>query len=212
MDMLDFTEYTKMLIGIVAIINPIGVIPIFMSLTSQMTQVERDQVANTTPWAVCIILFVALLSGELILAFFGISFSSFRVAGGILILIMALSMMSGQTSAVKQTKEEQKESEQKESISVVPLAIPLLAGPGAISTIILYSYKGDGVMHQMSVGLIILLVSLLLWFCFKSVRYISKYLSQTGVNIFTRIMGLILAPVAVEFLVNGLKGLFPALA
>ncbi len=210
--MLDYTEYTKMLIGMIAIINPIGTIPIFMSLTSHMDHAERDHVAKMAPPSVFIILVVSMLIGEFILDFFGITISSFRVAGGILIMLMAMAMMNGKTSQIKQTKAEQKESEKKESITVVPLAIPLLAGPGAISTIILYTHKGEGFLHFLLVGLILLIVSAILYLCFRSVRYISKYLSQTGVNVFTRIMGLILAAVAIEFLANGLKGLFPVLA
>ena len=210
--MLDFTEYTKMLIGLIAIINPIGAIPIFMSLTSHMPVLEREQVAKTAPIAVCLILLIAMVLGEMILGFFGITISSFRVAGGILILFMAMAMMNGKTSLAKQTPEEAEESEHKDSITVVPLAIPLLAGPGAISTIILYAHKGDGIAHLLVISVIIFILSAILFACFKSVRYIGKYLSNTGVNVFTRIMGLILAAVAIEFLANGLKGLFPALA
>jgi multiple antibiotic resistance protein len=125
---------------------------------------------------------------------------------------MAISMMHAKTSGAKRTVEEVEESESKESIAVVPLAIPLLAGPGAISTVILYAHKSSGLLHYFLVGLVIVTTTLILFLAFKSVSYISKSISQTGINIFTRIMGLILASIAIEFIANGVKGLFPTLA
>jgi len=162
-------------------------------------------------YAVFVILMSSLIIGDWILNFFGITISSFRVAGGILILLMAISMMHAKTSEFSRTEEEAEESETMDSIAVVPLAIPLLAGPGAISTIILYAHKASGLAHYLLVGLVIFATCILLFLAFKSVPYISKYLSQTSINVFTRIMGLILAAISIEFLANGLKGLFPAL-
>jgi len=209
--MLEYTEYTKMLIGLIAIVNPIGAIPIFISLTSDLETTKRDAISRTVVYSVLIILLLSLVLGEWILNFFGITTSSFRVAGGILILLMAISMMHAKTSGTKRTLEEVKESENKDSIAVVPLAIPLLAGPGAISTVILYTHKSAGLLHYCLVGLVILATTIILFIAFKSVPYISKYMSQTGINVFTRIMGLILAAIAIEFIANGVKGLFPAL-
>jgi len=206
--MLEYTEYTKMLIGLIAIVNPIGAIPIYISLTSNIKQTEESNITRTTVFAVFLILMSSLLIGESILTFFGITISSFRVAGGILILLMAISMMHAKTSETMRTKEEAKESEEMDSISVVPLAIPLLAGPGAISTIILDAHKATGIGHYLLIGLIIFATCGVLFLAFKSVPYISKYISQTGVNVFTRIMGLILAAISIEFIANGIKGLF----
>jgi MarC family membrane protein len=210
--MLEFTEYTKMLIGLLAIVNPIGAIPIFISLTSHLDISERRTISKVVVYSVLAILLLSLFLGELILSFFGITISSFRVAGGLLILLMAISMMHARTSGVKHTAEEAEEGEKRDSIAVVPLATPLLAGPGAISTVILYAHKGTGLLHYLIVGLVILVTSLLLFIVFKFVPYISKYMSQTGINVFTRIMGLILAAIAVEFIASGIKGLFPGLA
>lgn len=209
--MLEYTEYTKMLIGLIAIVNPIGVVPIFISLTPGLRQSERDAISVTATYSVFIILLFSLAVGEMILNFFGITISSFRVAGGILILLMAISMMHAKTNGIKRTVEEEAESENLDSIAVVPLAIPLLAGPGAISTVILYAHKASGLQHYLLIGLVILAVSVILYLVFKSIPYISKYLSQTAVNVFARIMGLILAAIAIEFIANGIKGLFPNL-
>jgi multiple antibiotic resistance protein len=98
------------------------------------------------------------------------------------------------------------------SIAVVPLAIPLLAGPGAISTVILYAHREASLLHYALVALVIVLVCALLYLAFRSVKYISQILSQTAVNVFARIMGLILAAIAIEIIANGVKGLFPDLA
>ena len=205
--MIEYTEYTKMLIGLIAIVNPIGAVPIFISLTTGL-----DDIYRTTTWAVFLILMAALILGEAILDFFGITISSFRVAGGILILLMAISMMHARTTGVKRTDEEAEESTHMNSIAVVPLAIPLLAGPGAISTVILYAHRDASLLHYSLVALVILLVCVLLYLAFRSVKYISQYLSQTAVNVFARIMGLILAAIAIEIIANGVKGLFPNLA
>jgi multiple antibiotic resistance protein len=210
--MLAYTEYTKMLIGLIAIVNPIGALPIFITLTSHLDMTERRAVSSLAVYSVLAILLLSLFLGEAILNFFGITIGSFRVAGGLLILLMAISMMHAKTSGVKHTAEEAKEGEKRESIAVVPLATPLLAGPGAISTVILYAHKGTGLLHYLLVGLVIFLTSLLLYIVFKSVPYISKYISQTGINVFTRIMGLILAAISIEFIASGIKGLFPALS
>lgn len=209
--MLEYSEYFKMLIGLIAIINPIGAIPIFLSITSDYNTSEKRMIAVTATTSVLIILLVSLYSGELILDFFGISINSFRVAGGLLILLMAIAMLHAKTSHTKQTSEELDEVNNKKSIAIVPLAIPLLAGPGAISTVILYAHKGSGLWHYSIITTFIVIICLFILAIFWLLPYISKYISKTGTNIFTRIMGLILAAIAIEFIANGLKGLFPVL-
>jgi len=125
--------------------------------------------------------------------------------------LMAIAMLQARVSPISQTAEEAREGESKESVAVVPLAMPLLAGPGAISTVILYAHKNPGVSHYVAMSVDILIVGFLLWVVLQLVPWISRHVSQTGINIFTRIMGLILAAIAVEFIASGLKGLFPAL-
>ena len=210
--MLEYTEYTKFLIGLLAIVNPLGAVPIFVALTSGAAVAERKKISKIVVTSVLIILFVALLLGDWLLQFFGITIHSFSVGGGILILIMAISMLQARLSPFVQTPEEAREGESKDSVAVVPLAMPLLAGPGAISTIILYAHKHNGVSHYAIMAVDILIVGFLLWVVLQLVPWISRHVSQTGINIFTRIMGLILAAIAIEFIASGLKGLFPALS
>lgn len=210
--MLHLTDYIKIFISMIAIVNPIGVMPIFLEVIADMKDTMRYKIINVVAITVCFILLVSLFFGEFILGFFGISVHSFRVGSGILIMLMAISMMHAKISPISQTQEEADESHDKESVAVVPLSIPLLAGPGAISTIIIDAHRGTGVAHYGIIALEIGLLSVTLWIVLRMSPFISRHISATGINIFTRIMGLILAAIAVEFIANGLKGLFPGLA
>jgi len=210
--MLHLPDYIKIFVSLIAIVNPIGAMPIFIDLIAGMKESMRYRIINTVAITVCFILLISLFFGEFILEFFGISVHSFRVGSGILIMLMAISMMHAKISPITQTKEEADESHDKESVAVVPLSIPLLAGPGAISTVIIDAHRGSGIGHYAVIAVEIGLLSLTLWVVLRLSPFISKHISATGVNIFTRIMGLILAAIAVEFIANGLKGLFPSLA
>lgn len=210
--MLNYAEYVKLFIGLLAIINPLGVVPIFISMTIDQNNAQRKKTVNMVAFAVIIILLVSLFFGELLLDFFGISIASFRVGGGILILLMAIAMLHAKTSLLKQTEEEADESIEKDSVAIVPLAMPLLAGPGAISTVILAAHKSSGIAHYMIIALGIVLLGLVVWGVLRLSPWIAARMGATGINIFTRIMGLILAAIAVEFIASGLQGLFPILA
>jgi multiple antibiotic resistance protein len=210
--MLDYTEYVKFFVALLAVINPLGAIPIFITLTPREDMDARQKIAKTSSLSATLILFIALFAGEWTLAFFGISVSSFRVGGGILILLMAISMLHAQLSPTVQTQEEAEESDRKQDIAIVPLSTPLLAGPGGMSTVVLEAHKGSDMGHYAMISLAIILVGACIWTALHLAPWISQHLGKTGINIFTRIMGLILAAIAVEFIANGLKGLFPALA
>jgi multiple antibiotic resistance protein len=210
--MLLLTAYVKIFVSLIAIVNPIGAMPIFLELISGMKHRERHRIINTVAMTVFVILMVSLFFGEFILEFFGISIFSFRVGSGILIMLMAISMMHAKISPISQTREEASESRDRDSIAIVPMSIPLLAGPGAISAVIIDAHRATGVAHYAIISLEIGLLSAVLWIVLRLSPYLSRHLSATGINIITRIMGLILAAIAVEFIANGLKGLFPSLA
>ncbi len=210
--MLEMQEYLKIFIGIFAILNPLGAVPLYLSLTAHHSEQDKKYVAMTAAKAATIILLVTLFFGELILSFFGISVNSFRVGGGILILLMAISMLHAQTSGAKNTEAERVEASKRESIAIVPLAMPMLAGPGAISSIILYGNRAHEWQHYLIVSLEIVLVGIIIAILLRLSGKIAKRLGQTGMNIITRVMGLILAAIAIEFISLGLKGLFPVLA
>lgn len=209
--MLEYTEYMKIFIGLLAVLDPVGAVPIVVTVTSGNKQEELKKIVNTVTFSVLIILLAALFLGEHLLGFFGITINSFRVAGGILLMIMAISMLHGRISETVQSRKEIREGEKKESVSLVPLSVPLLAGPGAISAVILYANRGEDFYHYLIVMLIIFLVVFILWAVLSSVPWLSRHISLTGINVFTRLMGLIIASLAVEFIANGLKGLFPVL-
>lgn len=209
--MLDLTEYTKFLIAILAIANPIGIIPVFLTMTADETVSQRVKIGRIVVIATTLILLITLFFGELVLSIFGISINSFQVGGGIMILLMAISMLRTSHSTIRQNRDTV-EQHDSESIAVVPLAMPLLAGPGAISTVIINAAKGTTFAHYGLLATDILILGVVLWLIFKIMPLIAERISAVGINISTRIMGLILAAIAVEFIANGLKGLFPVLS
>ncbi len=210
--MLNWNDYLQLSAGLVSVVNPIGVVPTFISLTINRSPAERNRTAIVCAASVAMVLLISLLAGEPILHFFGIGLPAFRVAGGILVLMMGMSMLYASPDPVRHTPEERAESFEKESVAVVPLAIPLLSGPGAISTTIVYGHTGHSLAHYMLVSAVILSVSLIVLTALLSAPKIAEVMGRTGMNVVTRVMGLILASIAIEFIAKGLTELFPILA
>lgn len=210
--MLDLTEYLKIFIALLAAVDPLGAMPIIASMTSHEYAPNLKVIARTVALSVAIVLLVALFLGEEVLHFFGISISSFRVGGGILLLLMALSMLQGKISETVRNRDEALEEENGRTMAVVPLSIPLLAGPGAISTVILYAQRSPDVDHYIAMSVDIISVTAILWCVLRATPWLTRRLSRTGINVVIRLMGLILLALAVEFIAGGLKGLFPVLA
>ena len=209
--MLDWAEYTKFFLALLVIVNPVGAVPLFVSMTEQHTVDEKRRIARAASAAVAVVLVLAAIAGQPLLAFFGITIASFKVGGAILILLLAISMMHATPTGEKQTPEEAREAEDKESIAVVPLAIPLLSGPGAISTTIIYSTGRSSLSHILLIIACCLLVSLATWVALRAATPVSLWLGKTGVNIAIRLMGLLLAAVAVEIFTSGIMVLLPGL-
>ena len=211
--MLPLSEYIQILIGIMAIFSPFAAIPIFITLTSTHSPLQKRQVVQTAALSAFIAGIVSVFLGQHILAFFGISIHSFKIAGGILLLLMAINMLNAKVPKAKNTKKELKEAQKKSisEIAVVPLAIPLIAGPGAISTIIIYSNQANAFMHLMMMSAIILVSAFYIYIALRMATFISKKLGITGINIISRVMGLILASISIEFITSGLLAVFPIL-
>lgn len=211
--MLDWAEYSKLFIGLLAIVNPFGVIPIYLGVLEQhASRVDYAAAARRTTLVVLGVLLVTLLSGEFLLRVFGISLSAFRVAGGILLLLMAIDMLAHSERAPRgQQPVATGAEDDHESIAVVPLGMPLLAGPGAISTVIVYADRGSGFGHYLALTTIVLGVGLAVYLCLSSAPRIRSFAGRTSMQVTTRLMGLITAAIAVEIMGNGLAGLFPAL-
>ena len=204
--MLDFTEYSKIFITLFAILDPIGMIPIIIAFTLDLSPQKRASVGKLASLSVIAILLTALLVGELVLEFFGISIHSFRVAGGILLLLMSIAMLFGNKDAPSPDG-----TDSNSSLAIVPLSTPLLAGPGAISTVILDAHKGTGIVHYSVLSVEIIVLGFIVWLTFLVAPWISKRLGRVGSDVFSRLMGLIIASIAVEFIANGMRGLFPVL-
>jgi multiple antibiotic resistance protein len=209
--MLDFTEYTKIFISLFAILDPIGMIPVIILFTASLSAQKRVHVGRLASLTVCAILLVALLVGEPLLAFFGISISSFRVAGGILLMLMAITMLQGNVYKPVPTVEGSVDIESTSAHAIVPLSTPLLAGPGSISAVIVEAHKVHSIQHYLIMSLEIVLLSITVWLTFLVAPWVAQRLGKVGIDVFTRLMGLVLAAIAVEFIASGARGLFPAL-
>lgn len=206
-----WSEYTRFFVALFVILDPFAAVPIFLVLTRNYTSVEQRRIANSASLTVLLVLVATSLTGETLLHAMGTSLASFRVGGGIVLLLMALAMLRGQTDTVRTTPAEEAEAEDRDAIAIVPLAIPLLAGPGSISTVIIQMHRPGSDYHTLAVMLVIALVCLLLWLVLRMAATIGRVLGHIGLNIINRLFGLILAAIAVEIMANGLRQLFPAL-
>lgn len=204
-------DLLKSFISLFALINPLGAVPFFLSLTAQQTEAERRHTIRIAAVSVFCVIAVTTLLGQQIIDFFGISVGSLEVGGGIIMLLMAISMLNAQIGNTRSTPEERDEAESKNSIAVVPLAIPLLTGPGSISTVIVYAANARHWYDRLGLVAIGAALALICFFAMRLAEPIAHWIGRTGINIVTRLMGLMLSALAVEFIVDGLKALLPAL-
>jgi multiple antibiotic resistance protein len=207
----NWTEYTRFFTALLVILDPFMAIPILLALTEGFTPAERNRVVRTATLTVATVLVVMALVGETLLHWLGTSLGSFRVGGGIVLFMMALAMLQAQVDRVRTTHSEEQRAIGRAGVAVVPIAIPLLAGPGAISTVIIAMHRSDTPYHAVIIIGIILLIAVVLWLVLRLARPIGRVLGDNGLNVLNRIFGLILAAIAVEVIANGLKQLFPVL-
>jgi multiple antibiotic resistance protein len=208
----EWTALIKLTVALLAIVDPFAGIPIFLGTTVGYTQAERRRVTQIVAITVFCVLGTAALIGQQVLRFFGISIPSFLIAGGILLLLMAIAMLQARESGIRQTPDEAAEAAERDAVAVVPLAIPLLAGPGAISTMIIATHQSPSVSYHLLLLIPAAVVALAVWSTFAAATRISQALGTTGMNIITRVMGLIIAAIGVEYIYRGLIELFPKLA
>lgn len=206
------SEQIKFLIGIFAILNPLGAIPVYLALMAGRSSDEMRRTAFKTAAAVATILILSAWVGDSVLSFFGIGIPAFRIGGGLLLLVMAIAMFDARLGPARHTRAEQDEAEKKDDIAVVPMAIPLLAGPGAISLTIVDAHQAAGLPEKFMLSAGILVIACIVWAVLWLAEPIGKRLGTSGLNIATRVMGLILAAMAVQFIADGLMALFPGLA
>jgi len=209
--MADLAELSKAVVSLFVIVDPVGNIPLFLNATEKWPMARRARAARMAAITVLVVLSLSALLGEQILRLFGISLASFSVGSGILLLLLAISMLQARISSVRQTPEEAVEAVEREALGVVPLGIPLLAGPGAISNVMIAVHQHPGWLDLLLLLIPIIIVSASVWASFVFAVPIARRLGNTGIHIVTRLMGLILAALAVELMARGLVVLLPAL-
>jgi multiple antibiotic resistance protein len=206
----------KPLITLLAIVNPLACVPFFIHYTQGFSRAQRQRTILVSSLSAFIVIAASALLGLQILEFFGISLASFQVGGGMLLLTSALSMLNAQPAEARANADEVQDAEARAavgaSIAVVPLTIPLLTGPATMSTVVIYAEKARDLVQLgtlVGYGVVIALATAL---CFSLADPIARVLGRTGINVMTRLMGLILAALAVEVMTDGLHKLFPVLA
>jgi multiple antibiotic resistance protein len=204
-------DYLRFVVTLTAVVDPFLAVPFFLHFTAARNAGERPRLARMVSITVFAVLAIAVFAGEALLELIGASLPAFRVGGGLVLLLMALAMLNAQAGGVRQSQAEARELESGELTGVVPLAIPLLAGPGAISTAIIAVERGS-LAHQLAIVVCIAVVCAVSWAVLRAAGAIARAMGTTGLNIATRILGLLLAAMAVQTMAAGLKQLFPGLA
>ena len=205
---MELFEYLMLAVSsLFVIVDPIAVVPSFLAMTAEETPAARIRMARLACGIMVVVLFGFAILGERILVFLGIKLPAFQIAGGIVLLLIALDMLRAQRSRVQETREETAAGAAKDDIAVTPLAVPMLAGPGAISTAILLHNKAAGFAQEVSLCVAILIVGAVSYVILHLSSHGARWLNPIVMRITTRIMGLLLAAVAVQFIVSALATL-----
>jgi multiple antibiotic resistance protein len=192
------------------VVDPFAVIPLFLSITKGDADEKKARTALRAAIVTTVTLLAFALTGTLLFRLFGITLGAFRIAGGILLFLLALDMVRAQHSRVRVSPEEQTEGVEKEDVAIIPLGIPMLAGPGSIAIVIVLMSHAHASFTQMGIVLgCILLTGVLIFLILRAAAVLERTLGQTGLNILNRVMGLLLAAVAVQFVVNGVAEVLP---
>ncbi|MDK2971374.1 MAG: multiple antibiotic resistance protein [Candidatus Sumerlaeota bacterium] len=207
----EINYYLKSFVSLFAISDPIGTVPLFLLLTAGMTKHDLRRTMLVMIGVSAGILLASVWGGRALLEFFNIGIPAFRAAGGILLLLVAMDMLQARSTRTKRTPEETEEAVDRDDIAVMPLAVPMLAGPGAVSTTIVYSNQGETLLHTILLSVVILSIAGTSGMIFWLAQPIGRLLGKSGLNLVSRLMGLILAAVGVEFIFHGVAGFFPVL-
>jgi len=204
----------KPLVALLAIVNPIGVVPFYIHFTQGFNRAQRQRTIRVAAFTAFCVIAVSAVAGLRIIDFFGISLASFQVGGGLLLLISSLQMINARPAEAR-SEEAVSEGDDRldagASIAVVPLTIPLLTGPATISTVVIYADKTRHWWEHAILAGYGVVIGLAVWAAFSMSGTIARALGKTGINVMTRLMGLILAAIAVEVMSDGLVKLFPVL-
>ena len=203
----NWNEYIKLLAGLLAMVDPIGAVTVYLSVSEDRPAKEKREIIMVAAAVFIGVMLLFTFLGDAILALFSISIESFQIAGGVVLLLIALDMMVLRPKST--TTETQINSESSPaSVAAFPLAIPMLAGPGAISLIIVFSHLHNSFTHKLLVGSLILTTATVIIFVFRAASVVGQLAGKTGMIVFDRIMGMIVASIGVEFIIGGIQAVF----
>jgi multiple antibiotic resistance protein len=204
-------ELLLMVLGaLISVMNPLGTVPIFVGLTKENTVLNRNKIAFWTSLNVLIILLISFFGGKFILVFFGITLSSLKIAGGLIITLSGFALLTGEFVKHKGMKKEKVKNDIKErsDISLTPLALPMIAGPGTISLLITYNQEYQELKNVFIILGAILISAIIIYIVLRSSFLIVKVLGASGINALSRIIGFIVIAIGVEFIVSAIKSVF----
>jgi multiple antibiotic resistance protein len=191
--------------SVLFIVDPFAAVPTFLAMTERDSPEQRRLLARRGAWTCAITLTLFALGGSIIFTIFGITIGAFKIAGGVLIGLNALDMVQARRSQQRETPVEKAEGIQKEDIGIIPLGVPMLAGPGAISTVMVLALGAKGPATMAAVYVSIVLTALISYSVLAGASMLERRLGQTGMRILTRLMGLVLCAIAVQFIIDGIK-------
>jgi multiple antibiotic resistance protein len=191
--------------SVLFIVDPFAAVPSFLAMTERDSPQQRHVLARRGAWTCAITLIAFAAGGSLIFRIFGITIAAFKIAGGVLIGLNALDMVQARRSQQRETAAERAEGIQKEDIGIMPLGVPMLAGPGAISTVMVLALGAKGPVLTAAVYVAIILTALISFVVLAAASLVERRLGQTGMRILTRLMGLVLCAIAVQFIIDGIK-------
>ena len=198
-------ELVLIFTSILFIVDPFAVIPTFLAMTARDTPAQRRILARRGAWTCAITLTAFALGGSMIFRIFGITIGAFKIAGGVLMGLNALDMVQARRSQQRESAVETAEGIQKEDIGILPLGVPMLAGPGAISTVMVLALTAKSTPTHIAVYVSIFLTALISYLVLAAASIVERRLGQTGMRILTRLMGLVLSAIAVQFILDGIK-------
>ena len=202
---MKYQELLLVFTSVLFIVDPFAVIPSFLAMTERDSPEMRRVLARRGAWTCAITLTLFALGGSLIFKLFGITIGAFKIAGGVLIGLNALDMVQARRSSQRETPAEKAEGTAKEDIGILPLGVPMLAGPGAISTVMVLALGAKSVAATVAVYVSIVLTALITFLVLSAATIVERRLGQTGMRILTRLMGLVLCAIAVQFIIDGVK-------
>lgn len=189
------------------LVDPLAAIPTFLVITAADDALERRRTAKTAAVTCCIVLFGFAFAGTLVFRLFGITLVAFKIAGGVILMLIGLEMLRARRSATKETLDETREGAEKENAGIIPLGIPMLAGPGSISTVMVLMGQSSEWWQTVSICIAIAITAILSYLILAGADRVRRYLGETGSRVLTRLMGLLLTAIAVQFILNGLADL-----